>query len=208
MKIEKITVGELLSNCYILISESNKESIIIDPGSEADKILGQIKKTGLKVRYIIATHGHIDHIGAIPDILRALPSPAPICVHFKDSSMLSDPKKNLSEFAGIQAEPVQPDIILNDGDVIETGSISLTVIHTPGHTPGGISLLGGDFLFTGDTLFAGGIGRTDLPGGDFKTLQDAIRNKIFGFEDKTVIYPGHGPESTIGAEKKSLGEWI
>lgn len=208
MLIEKITVGELAANCYLVICEKQREAVIIDPGSEADRILKLVEKTGSRVSHVIATHGHIDHIGAAGELLDGL-SPAPlISIHPQDAAMLRDPAANLAEFAGMPFSPLKTHEEIKDGDVIKAGDVQLAVLHTPGHTPGGVCLLGGDSLFTGDTLFAGGIGRTDLPGGSHEELMKSIKDRIFSMEERIKVHPGHGPESTVGAEKRSFCEWI
>ncbi len=208
MRIEKIVVGELFSNCYLLTSPQDDWAVLIDPGAEGARLINLIKERGCRLKYILLTHGHIDHISAAPELLAGI-SPSPLlCVHHDDAAMLGDSDANLSGFAGIPFTPLKADMHLEDGASVEAGDIKLQVLHTPGHTPGGISLLGENILFTGDTLFAGGIGRTDLPGGSHDTLLRSIKERILSMNDKIIIYPGHGPESTIGGEKQSFHEWI
>ena len=208
MRIEKIVVGELSSNCYLLTSGENSEAVLIDPGAEGARLAELIKKSGCSLKYIILTHGHIDHISAVPELLAAItPAPA-LCIHAGDAPMLEDSDANLAGFAGIPFTPFKADITLGEGTVVGAGDIRLRVLHTPGHTPGGICLLGEDFLFTGDTLFADGIGRTDLPGGSHEALTQSIKTRLLSMDENIRIYPGHGPESTIGREKRSFHEWI
>jgi hydroxyacylglutathione hydrolase len=208
MRIEKITVGGLFSNCWLLTSGESAEAVLIDPGAEAGRILNAVKAQECIVKYIIATHGHIDHISAIPELLSLISPPPPVCIHSADEGMLEDSDLNLAGFAGIPFEHVKADTRLEEGSIIKAGGISLEILHTPGHTPGGICLLGGNSLFTGDTLFADGIGRTDLPGGSSEALLKSINERLLPMDENTKIFPGHGPESTIGRERKSLSEWI
>lgn len=208
MLIDKITAGELSANCYLIACEKQKEAVLIDPGAEAGRILERTEKSGCRVKRIIATHGHIDHTGAAAELLEKItPSPL-LCIHPNDAAMLQDSEANLAGFAGIPFSPLKAHAEIEDGDIIKAGDIQLAVVHTPGHTPGGICLLGEEALFTGDTLFAGGIGRTDLPGGSHEELLKSIKDRILSMDERIKIYPGHGPESTVGAEKRSFCEWI
>ncbi|MEW6620250.1 MAG: MBL fold metallo-hydrolase [bacterium] len=196
--IHKLVVGFMESNCYIL--EDGNEAIVIDPGGDAYLILDKLNELKTKLIYIINTHGHSDHIAGNNELKNA--TGAKILIHKKDAVMLTDSSSNLSAFF---YEPIitSADRLLEDGEYIETGHLKLKVIHTPGHTQGGICLSGDKFIFTGDTLFAGGIGRTDFPGGDYKTLIDSINQHLLILEDETIIYPGHGNISTIGEERKT-----
>ncbi len=206
--IEKIVVGDYLANCYLLSSHASDEGVLIDAGGDSDKILDAVNKLNCRPKFIICTHGHIDHIGAAGRTAVGI-SPRPmLAIHEADAEMLRDPGLNLALYAGFDFEEIEPDILLEDGATLTAGSIRLKVIHTPGHTRGGISLLSRGCVFTGDTLFASGIGRTDLPGGCNDELMESINKKILPLEDDLRIYPGHGPESTIGTEKKSISEWI
>ena len=196
MIIKQVVVGVCSANCYVVGCEKSREAIIIDPGGEPDKIRRIIEKAGLHPKIIVDTHGHFDHIGANGAF------ELPIYIHVMDKDMLSDPEKNGSVFYGKAYTSPPPDKLLQDGDHVEFGEVTLEVIHTPGHTPGCICLLGEGIVFTGDTLFAGGVGRTDLPGGSEVLLFESIREKLFSLPDATIIFPGHGPSSTIGKEKK------
>ena len=201
MLIKSMVVGSLEANCYLVADEETKEAIIIDPGAEGEKIRRLIEKGGLVPAYIVNTHGHIDHIGAngyLKEKLRDIK----ICIHPADTQMLSDPLQNLSSFAGQSNPSPAADLMLEDSYEIKLGKLSLKVVHTPGHTPGGICLVTEGKVFTGDTLFAGSVGRTDLPGGSMNSLRTAIREKLLTLPDATVIYPGHGPLSTIGKERE------
>ncbi len=200
MILETIPVGSLEVNCYILASGPGSQAIIIDPGAEAQKIKQALNKHKLKAAFIINTHGHFDHIGCDDKF------DVPVYIHQKDAELLNDPKQNLSAFF-IAAYAVKSKIIpLEEKQVIELEKIRLEVIHTPGHTPGGICLLldkpESGILFSGDTLFCQGVGRTDYAGASETVLLKSIREKLFILPDDTIIYPGHGPASTIGREKK------
>ncbi|MDK2816391.1 MAG: hydroxyacylglutathione hydrolase [Moorella sp. (in: firmicutes)] len=200
MYLKNLVVGPIGTNCYLVGCQETKEGAIIDPGAEGERILAVAREAGLKIRYIINTHGHIDHIGANGTIKNA--TGAAILIHNNDAPCLTDPGRNLSVLMGARERSPAADRLLQDGDTITIGrTITLTVIHTPGHTPGGICLKGEGLIFTGDTLFAGSIGRTDFPGGSFNQLLNSIKEKLFVLEDNLKIYPGHGPASTIGAER-------
>ncbi|MCX5702409.1 MAG: MBL fold metallo-hydrolase [Candidatus Omnitrophica bacterium] len=201
MILETLCLGSMQVNCYVLASEAGGQAIIIDPGAEEDKIKRILMRHKLKPAFIINTHGHIDHIGCDDEF------GVPVYVHRQDAPMLKDPGVNLSAFL-ISPFSVKSKINpLEDKEKIELGKISLEVIHIPGHTPGGICLLmhkpSNKILFTGDSLFFQGIGRTDFPGADEGILIESIKEKLFKLSDDTVIYPGHGPSSTIGEEKKN-----
>ena len=197
MIIKNIVVGPNEANCYILGCGRTKEAAVIDPGSEGARITDAIKQSGLSPKFIINTHGHADHIAANRDL------GLPVMIHRLDSECLKNPYKNLSVFFSFWVTSPKAERLLEDGDEIEVGGLILKVIHTPGHTPGSICLKTGPVVFTGDTLFAGGIGRTDLPKSSEKDLFDSIKNKLLVLGDDVAIYPGHGPASTIGREKKT-----
>lgn len=186
--IKKIVVGGMETNCYLVYDEKSKEGMIIDPGAESERIIDEINKLNLKILYIIVTHGHGDHIGALDELKKS--TNARVLINQDDL-----PWFNL--FSVTSA-----DGYLKENQVINLGSLKLKVLHTPGHSEGSISLLGEDFIFTGDTLFSGAVGRVDLPGGDEKKLFSSIREKIFTLPEKTVFYPGHGDGCTIGEAKK------
>ena len=202
MNTKKLVVGQLEANCYILADEETKRAIIIDPGGEARKILEVIKQNKLKVIYIINTHAHIDHIGA-NDIIRENTG-ASLLIHSADAYLLKDMEMNLSTIMNEERGPLLPPTrVLEDGDEIKVDQICLQVLHTPGHTPGSICLYVKDRVFAGDTIFAGGVGRVDLPGGNFTDLQNSIREKLLTLPKEVIVHPGHGPDTTIGKEKKS-----
>ncbi|MDP2719240.1 MAG: MBL fold metallo-hydrolase [Dehalococcoidia bacterium] len=201
MIIKNLTVGPFGSNCYIVGSEKTKEGIIIDPGEEADTILAEVKKAGLKIVLIVATHGHLDHMMALEKVKDALK--CDYAIHEGDAAgMGHEPPAILSMFGLPRFNPPPPDRALKDGDTIEFGDESLKVVHTPGHSRGGICLVGDGVVFSGDTLFNFGIGRTDLPGGNYEELMGSIKEKLMVLPDKTEVWPGHGPGSTIGEERR------
>jgi hydroxyacylglutathione hydrolase len=200
MIINAFQLGPMQANCYLLECEKTLSAIVIDPGDEADVILDMIKDRKLKLEFIINTHGHIDHISANNDLKKK--TSAKLCIHRLDADIIVDPQKNLSSFIGKPISSLPPDRILEDGDIIESGTIKLKVIHTPGHSPGSISLLADDAIFTGDLLFAGGIGRYDFPGSSYKQIMDSLK-KITELDDNLTVYPGHGFNTTIGEEKES-----
>ncbi|AEF95100.1 beta-lactamase domain protein [Desulfotomaculum nigrificans CO-1-SRB] len=200
MLIETLPVGNLEANCYIIGCPETDQAAIVDPGDEARRILAQVAKLGLTVSAIILTHGHYDHIGAVAELKKA--TGAPVMIHRQDSEMLTKPALNLSAWLGEDIELKPADRLLEDGDLIKVGNLTLEVLHTPGHTPGGICLKVGGDVFTGDTLFAQSVGRSDFPGGSHTTLINSIKQKLLVLPDDTMIYPGHGPASTIGQEKR------
>lgn len=201
MILKRLEVGGFMSNCYIVGCQETKEAVVIDPGAEPEVILAALEEADLKVKYIINTHGHIDHIGAVKEVREA--TGAPVIIHKEDASLFENDHENLSMFVGTQLILAPAEKVVEEGDTITFGSdYTMKVIHTPGHTRGGMSLHMDSVVFTGDTLFAASIGRSDLPGGNHRQLISAIKEKLFPLGDDTVVYPGHGPESTIGREKK------
>ena len=207
MDITRLIVGELQVNCYVLVPhEGADEAAVIDPGGSADKICAAVKKKGVTPRYVINTHGHHDHIGADTELMDRFPD-AELCIGRDERDMLMDPARNLSSGFGQDYTPPEPDRLLEGGDELELGSLTLEVLYTPGHTAGHVSLLVREeedvVVFCGDVLFAGSAGRTDLPGGDIATLQKSVREQILSLPDDTRLLPGHGPETTVGQEKQS-----
>ena len=199
MIIRKLEVGPFASNCYIV--GSNGEGMIIDPGDEAERILAEVRELSLDIKVIALTHGHIDHIGALREVKEA--TGAQIAIHTDDVKILNN--RFLSILLGIRhCSPPNPDRLLNDGDVISAGGLKFMVIHTPGHSLGSICLFGEGILFSGDTLFNYGVGRSDLPGsgGNHNQLIDSIRRRLLVLDDDIRVCPGHGPETTIGAERR------
>lgn len=200
MILEKFIVGPLETNCYIFADEDTKEAAVIDPGAEAAVLKNFITKNNLKLKYIINTHGHGDHIGA--NALLAQEGGVELLIHELDADFLNTPSLNLSSAFGVRIKAPAATRLLKDGDRITVGSLSLEVLHTPGHTPGGISLRSDGVVFTGDTLFYEGVGRTDLPNSSEKAILESIKNKLMALPDDCKVYPGHGPETTIGHERR------
>jgi hydroxyacylglutathione hydrolase len=198
MIIQKFVVGPLDNNCFIISDEKSKEALIVDPGDEPDRLLDFIDENHFKVKYIVCTHAHFDHIGAIIDIKEAQ---KPKIVIHKDELFLYQNVNKQAAMWGFSAEPLpEPDIFVADGDFLELGSLRFEVFHTPGHSPGGICLYGEGILVTGDTLFAGSVGRTDLHGGDLAQLKKSFQRLIL-LPVEVRVLPGHGPETTIKKER-------
>lgn len=201
MILKRLEVGPFYSNCYIVGSESTKEGMIIDPGAEAEQILKTVKDLGLNIKLIILTHGHIDHVGASKEVKEV--TRAEVAIHSDDAKSLPGQEQFAKRMFGISfPPPPPPDRLLHGGDSIDIGDLNFLVLHTPGHSPGGICLLENGVVFSGDTLFNTGIGRYDLPGGNYNQLMNSISTKLLVLPDETVVYPGHGPQTTIGAERR------
>jgi len=198
--LRKLVLGPLESNCYLVGSEAIKEGLIIDPADEAEKILKHSAELGLEIKSILLTHAHPDHVGALKEIKEA--TGAEVAIHTDDAEEL---EKQPMAFVFGPAYPIPPppDRKLNNGDSLDVGDLNFTVMHTPGHTPGGICLLGHSVLFSGDTLFNYGIGRFDLPGGNYEQLLNSLSTVLMALPDDTIVYPGHGPDTTIGAERRN-----
>ncbi len=201
MKIIRIPAGIYAANCYIIYSTQTNKGIIVDPGGDVDRILEIIQEKRLTIDYIVLTHGHGDHIGGVIELLDDLK--VPLLVHKNDLDMISNAKMNLSSTMPIGSIELKADKLLKDGDLIKFGELVAEVIHTPGHTKGGICIKIEDNIITGDTLFQGSIGRTDLPGGDYDTIINSIKEKLLIYPDSTIVWPGHGIQTTIGSERRS-----
>jgi glyoxylase-like metal-dependent hydrolase (beta-lactamase superfamily II) len=195
-----MTVGPIQANCYVLGCEDTRESVVIDPGAESDRILRTLAKMEVVLKYIINTHGHFDHVGANQPLKDA--TGAKLLIHALDAPMLSHLSASAAAWGLSAEDSPQPDQTLDEGDEVRFGNISLKVLHTPGHTPGGISLHTDNCVFVGDTLFAGSVGRTDFPGGDAATLKTSIQKKLFTLGDDVTVYPGHMGTTTIGVERR------
>ena len=202
MIFESFEVGPLGVNCFILGCAKTREGVVVDAGGDAERIITAVEKHGLTIRHVINTHGHFDHIGANRAVLEHFG--ADLLIHADDASLLNR-AADVAKAYGVRGEnSPQPNTFLTDGLEITFGSYLIRVLHTPGHTAGGCCLYieSEKKVITGDTLFADSIGRTDLPGGSHEQLLDSIRSKLFTLPDDVVAYPGHGPETTIGHEKR------
>lgn len=201
MKIEKILEPSFGENMYILVDEETKKCAVVDPGGAEDKILSYIKNNGLILEYILLTHGHGDHIGAVKSIREK--TGAKVVAHTDEKELLNDNRKNLScMMPHCGPQELDADIYVNDKEKLTLGNLKLSFIHTPGHTKGGMCIRVNYDMFTGDTLFAGSIGRTDFIGGSYKELEKSLK-KLSKYENDVKIHPGHGPSSTLGIEKTS-----
>ena len=203
MKIDRLVLGEFENNCYIVRNnDSAAECLVIDTALDVRELPAFLDQHKLSPVAVILTHGHIDHIAGVNALRKKFPSIL-IYIHKLDSEMLGDANVNLSLMAGNPFTAGKADHLIDEGDTIDKAGIRLRVIHTPGHTPGGICLYSekDGIIFVGDTLFAGSIGRTDFPNGDMRQLIEGIKHKLLVLPDDTIVYPGHGPETTIGREK-------
>ncbi len=200
MVLIRLVVGPLQVNCFILADDKTKEAVVIDPGDDGQDILKVVRDREFKVKYIVNTHAHFDHVGANRAVREA--TGAELLLHEGDAQLLTEAPRQARSFGIQAAQPLPADRYVKQGDVIRAGEVALTVLHTPGHSPGGISLLEQGMVFTGDALFAGSIGRTDLEGGDLMTLIKGIKTNLMTLPDDTKVFPGHGPASTIGEERR------
>ncbi len=207
VKVETLAVGPLRTNCYLVSDPENREMLVVDPGAEAERILASIRASGAKVTAIVNTHGHWDHIGANGELRAA--TGAPLLIHEADAGWLTLTQTMSGAGLPLSHAVTSPpaDRLLRGGEELPLGGFKLRVIHTPGHTRGGICLHLPGLLLSGDTLFAESIGRTDLPGGSLSDLVSSIRERLFTLPDDTVVYPGHGVTTTIGDER-SLNPYV
>ena len=192
--IERLVVGPLATNCYIL--KSGAELVVVDPGGDAELILGKVRELGGTVKYVIDTHGHIDHIAANREVVES--TGAELLIHELDAGLLAHPDRNLSSMMGMKLTSPAPSRLLKEGDKVVVGEDEMTVLHTPGHTPGGICLLASDYAFTGDTLFLDSIGRVDFPGGSEEQMQASLSRLQAVLRKDTMLYPGHGEPGRFG----------
>lgn len=199
LTIQSFAVMPFDENCYV-VSDETGEGVVIDPGGMAKQILSYIRESKLSIKAVLDTHGHCDHIGANDEIRDE--TGAPLYIHKEDAAMISDMKLNLSAFMGFRVISRPAEHLLSEGDKISFGQTELEVIHTPGHTKGGVCFVGEGVAFTGDTLFAGSIGRSDFPGGSEVELIGNIKKKLLVLPDETKVYSGHGPSSEIGWERQ------
>lgn len=200
--IEGRAMGAMGANCYLYACTESKKAVVIDPGASGKKIHSWILEKGLEVEYILLTHGHADHIGAV-DELRTLLGNVRVGIHADDAEMLTDGKKNLSSYLGSEIALQCADFLLQDGQELTIGKEKLKVISTPGHSPGCVCFLSAEGLFSGDTLFDGSIGRTDFPGGSLDQLLKGVKEKLLILPEDTRVFPGHGGETSIGEEKRN-----
>jgi glyoxylase-like metal-dependent hydrolase (beta-lactamase superfamily II) len=199
MIIERLAVGQLETNAYIIGDEGTKQGVVIDPGDEGDRIMDVVKGNSLEINAIVCTHAHFDHIGAAGDIRKE--TGAKILLHKDDLEGYGLAKEQASFWGFDLNDLPQPDDFIEEGDTLQVGSLSFKIMHTPGHSPGGISLYGEGIVLTGDTIFQGSVGRTDFPGGSIEKLKESFR-RLLALPTETKVYSGHGPETTIGREKK------
>lgn len=205
MEYTALPVGSFGTNCYLAWCDRTQAGIVIDPGAQPGEILKQVEELSLDIKAVVNTHGHLDHIGGNGAI--ASRHNCPVFIGAADARMLEDPQLNYSARLGKPVTSPAAQRLLSDGDQVEFGRCALAVLSTPGHTPGSICLLGHGVLFSGDTLFAGSVGRTDLPGGSHNQLVDSIRRRLLPLPDEIAVLPGHGPATTIGQERQN-NPWL
>lgn len=200
MKLHKLTLGELHTNCYILADDNSKNAILVDAPASADLILQLLEENDYELQEILLTHAHFDHILALAEVKQR--TGAPVSVHMDDAPFLEDTALNLAHYINHIWQPISYDKLLRDGDVIRLGNERIQVLHTPGHTPGCVCFLIGNTLISGDTLFRRSIGRVDHPGGNLQQEIQSVLEKLMPLPDYTEVYPGHGPSTTIGEERR------
>ena len=202
MKIVNIPTGMLQANTYLVCDETSRLGFIVDLGGYSKELKNIIEKNDIQIQYIVLTHGHGDHIGGVQEHLKDFPDAKVVCSRAEEK-MLLDPELNEAHHFGPEKVSFKPDILVDDGDTLTVGNMTMKFIMTPGHTEGGMCILIDDVLFSGDTLFCRSIGRTDLAGGDFRTIMESIEKKLFLLPDETQVLPGHMGPTTIGFEKEN-----
>jgi glyoxylase-like metal-dependent hydrolase (beta-lactamase superfamily II) len=203
--IDALPVGMLAANCYLVLCPRTRRCLVLDPGAEPERILARLRELQAEVVSIVHTHGHFDHISATEAVLAGLPGPVPVLAHPADAYLYEAAARGMGAAFGypLPEQPLRPNGEMHDGDVVTAGDVSLHVIATPGHTPGSVSLVERDlYVFAGDTLFRRGIGRTDLPGGDEEAIYESIARRLYPLPPAIIVYPGHGPATTIGEERR------
>jgi glyoxylase-like metal-dependent hydrolase (beta-lactamase superfamily II) len=212
MQLYRITVGPLQENCYIAApdgDEPQRPALVVDPGDEAERIIDALGEAGLKAEWIVCTHAHPDHTGAVAALQRA--TGARFAILDAEVPLLERFAGQTPSWQATPVEPCTPDRLLSDGDTVQVGDMQFQVIATPGHTPGGCCLFGSDVLFTGDTLFRGTIGRTDFPGGSMDEIERSIIDRLLTLPEQTLVLPGHGGESTLEFERQTnpfVRQWL
>ena len=202
MKIVNIPTGMLQANTYLVCDETIRLGFIVDLGGYSKELKNIIEKNDIQIQYIVLTHGHGDHIGGVQEHLKDFPDAKVVCSRAEEK-MLLDPELNEAHHFGPEKVSFKPDILVDDGDTLTVGNMTMKFIMTPGHTEGGMCILIDNVLFSGDTLFCRSIGRTDLAGGDFRTIMESIKKKLFLLPDETQVLPGHMGPTTIGFEKEN-----
>lgn len=200
-RVHGMEVGPLAVNAYVVEDPAARKAVVVDPGGDGEALLAEIGGLGLTVEKILLTHGHFDHVGAV-GVLREKTG-APVYVHADDVERMLGARRQGMLFGLSLQNPPKPDHLVGDGDTVPFGGREFLVAHTPGHTPGCVCYITDGMAFVGDLIFAGSIGRTDLPGGSYDTLIESVRNRIFTLPEETVLFPGHGPATTVGEEKRS-----
>ena len=196
--VDTVTLGPLETNCYLVGDDDAREAVVIDPGAPDPSLDAMME--GWRVRAVVLTHAHWDHFGGAPHVIRH--TKAPLLLGKADLDLYRDPSSNLAALLGPEARVPEPDRLLEPGATVEFGDVTLTVAHAPGHSPGGIILKAEGIAFTGDTIFAGAVGRTDLPGGSGTQLAETLEREILSLPDETILYPGHGPETSVERERR------
>ena len=199
MLIQKFVVGSLECNCYLIFDENSKETLVVDPGDEPDRIIDFIQENSLHVKHIVCTHAHFDHVGGVSEIKQE--TGATIVIHRDEQEIYKNTREQAVAWGFDIDDLPEPDMFVSEGDELEIGNLRFKILHTPGHSPGAICIFGEGILITGDTLFAGSVGRTDLYGGDIVQLKKSFK-RLVSFAEETKILPGHGPETTIEMERK------